>query len=40
VFPGNVNRGQWEAYRAQNVGSRLLIAGSDERGTMFGLYAF
>jgi hypothetical protein len=32
--------GKWEAYRVENVGSRLVIAGSDERGTMFGLYAF
>jgi hypothetical protein len=37
---GDGLKGQWEAYRVQNVGSRLLIAGSDERGTMFGLYAF
>ncbi len=33
-------KGKWEAYRVENVGSRLLIAGSDQRGTMFGLYAF
>jgi hypothetical protein len=33
-------KGQWEAYRVETVGSRLIIAGSDERGTMFGLYAF
>ena len=33
-------KGKWEAYRVENVGSRLIIAGSDERGTMFGLYAF
>jgi len=37
---GNGLKGKWEAYRVQNVGSRLLVAGSDERGTMFGLYAF
>ena len=33
-------KGKWEAYRVETVGDRLLIAGSDERGTMFGLYAF
>lgn len=33
-------RGKWESYRVEEVGSRLIIAGSDERGTMFGLYAF
>ncbi|MFA5192483.1 MAG: glycosyl hydrolase 115 family protein [Verrucomicrobiia bacterium] len=33
-------KSKWEAYRVENVGSRLIIAGSDERGTMFGLYAF
>jgi len=32
--------GKWEAYRVETVGSRVIIAGSDERGTMFGLYAF
>lgn len=32
--------GKWESYRVETVGDRLLIAGSDERGTMFGLYAF
>jgi hypothetical protein len=32
--------GKWESYRVEEVGSRLIIAGSDERGTMFGLYAF
>ena len=32
--------GQWEAYRVETVGDRLLVVGSDERGTMFGLYAF
>lgn len=32
--------GRWEAYRVAIVGTRLIIAGSDERGTMFGLYAF
>lgn len=37
-------KGKWEAYRAEAVrtaaGERLIVAGSDERGTMFGLYAF
>lgn len=33
-------KGKWEAYRVETVGDRLIIAGSDERGTMFGLYAF
>lgn len=37
---GNNLKGKWEAYRVKNVGARLVIAGSDERGTMFGLYAF
>ncbi len=37
---GDSLRGKWEAYRVGEVGSRLIIAGSDERGTMFGLYAF
>lgn len=37
---GGELKGKWEAYRVENAGSRLLIAGSDERGTMFGLYAF
>jgi hypothetical protein len=32
--------GKWEAYRVEIVGARLVVAGSDERGTMFGLYAF
>jgi hypothetical protein len=32
--------GKWESYRVETVGDRLLIVGSDERGTMFGLYAF
>ena len=33
-------RGKWEAYRVEVVGARLIVAGSDERGTMFGLYDF
>jgi hypothetical protein len=40
-------RGRWEAYRVQSVAARvgpvrsaLVVAGSDERGAMFGLYAF
>jgi len=37
---GDALKGKWEAYRVETVGSRLLVAGSDERGTMFGLYAF
>lgn len=37
---GDALKGQWEAYRVENAGPRLIIAGSDERGTMFGLYAF
>lgn len=32
--------GKWEAHRVEIVGPRLIVAGSDERGTMFGLYAF
>jgi hypothetical protein len=32
--------GQWEAYVVQAAGNQLLISGSDERGTMFGLYHF
>ena len=37
---GDRLKGKWEAYRVETVGSRLIIAGSDQRGTMFGLYAF
>ena len=37
---GRELKGKWEAYRVETVGSCLIIAGSDERGTMFGLYAF
>lgn len=37
---GDELKGKWEAYRVESIGSRLIIAGSDERGTMFGLYAF
>jgi hypothetical protein len=37
---GDQLKGQWEAYRVENIGTRIIIAGSDERGTMFGLYAF
>ena len=33
-------KGKWEAYRVETSGDRLIIAGSDEHGTMFGLYAF
>tara|TARA_R110000868_G_scaffold11200_9_gene54940 strand:- start:17141 stop:18997 length:1857 start_codon:yes stop_codon:yes gene_type:complete len=33
-------RGKWEAYRVENRGNDLIIAGSDERGTMFGIYHF
>lgn len=33
-------RGKWEAYRVQTAPLGLLIAGSDERGAMFGIYAF
>lgn len=43
---GELN-GRWETYRVESVPSAaapveqaLVIAGSDERGTMFGLYAF
>ncbi len=33
--------GEWEAYKVtSHKGNFLTIAGSDERGTMFGLYAF
>jgi hypothetical protein len=32
--------GKWEAYRVQTVPGNLVIAGSDERGTMFGIYEF
>ena len=35
---GDGLKGQWEAHRVETTGSRLIIAGSDERGTMFGLY--
>ncbi len=33
--------GKWESYRVVSVpGGRMIVAGSDSRGTMFGLYAF
>jgi hypothetical protein len=31
-------RGQWEAYDIETVGDMLVIAGSDKRGTIYGLY--
>jgi len=31
-------RGQWEAYDIETVGDTLVIAGSDKRGAIFGLY--
>lgn len=37
---GDGLKGKWEASRVESIGSRLIIAGSDERGTMFGIYAF
>ena len=37
---GNELAGRWEAYRVGLVGDRLILAGSDERGTMFAVYAF
>ncbi len=41
---GDGLKGKWEAYRVGAVetpaGKRLIVAGSDGRGTMFGLYAF
>lgn len=37
---GDALRGKWEAYRVETLGDRLIICGSDERGTMFGLYDF
>lgn len=33
-------KGKWEAYRIQSTNGNLVIAGSDERGTMFGIYRF
>ncbi len=32
--------GAWEAYRVQSLGGNLVLAGSDERGTMFAVYDF
>lgn len=32
--------GQWENALGQSVGTNLVLAGSDERGTMFALYQF
>ncbi len=32
--------GKWENYRVQSVGGNLVLAGSDERGTMFAVYHF
>lgn len=37
---GDALRGKWEAYRVETVSGKLIICGSDERGTMFGLYDF
>ncbi len=31
-------KGQWESYLIQTVDNNLVIAGSDKRGTIFGLY--
>ncbi|WP_207427812.1 glycosyl hydrolase 115 family protein [Pedobacter sp. SYSU D00535] len=31
-------RGQWESYLIQTVGDHLIIAGSDKRGSIFGIY--
>jgi hypothetical protein len=31
-------RGKWESYLIQTVGDSLVIAGSDKRGTIFGIY--
>jgi len=33
-------RGKWEAYEVHSSNKNLLIAGSDERATMFGIYDF
>jgi len=33
-------KGKWEAYEVNSEGSNLTIIGSDERGTMFGIYHF
>src|SRR5690606_19119540 len=32
--------GKWESYRVETIDENLIIAGSDERGTMFGIYHF
>jgi hypothetical protein len=32
--------GKWEAYLIQSFNNQLVISGSDERGTMFGVYHF
>lgn len=39
-LPGARSLTGWEAYRVQSVGSNLVLAGSDERGTMFAIYDF
>lgn len=31
-------KGQWESFLIQTVGENLVIAGSDKRGTIFGIY--
>lgn len=31
-------KGQWESFLIQTVGDNLVIAGSDKRGTIFGIY--
>lgn len=42
VADGAINvddvKGKWESYAIQQVGKRLVVAGSDRRGTIFGLY--
>ncbi|WP_217220437.1 glycosyl hydrolase 115 family protein [Mucilaginibacter paludis] len=42
IADGKINvssvKGQWESFVIQTVGKNLVIAGSDKRGTIFGIY--
>ena len=42
IDEGKINvldiKGQWESFLIQTVGENLVVAGSDKRGTIFGIY--
>lgn len=31
-------KGKWESFLIQTVGGNLVVAGSDKRGTIYGIY--